>query len=191
MEKDVFELYGENEIKSFLEDSVNQVFYINKKTTRIGATTGYTKFLSNYAKTNGKRLLILEPTNAIIEGTVITACPDIYWLRKNADLCLRADVKSRKRQFIDVFGYLPFDKATCDKCSYNNTCERNKIEDELSKHNLIATTYAKVYFDKKMLAKLNPDIILMDEFQWIDKFEVNRFTEKDLSNILGDFNYSR
>jgi len=182
METDIFSLHGKAELKSFLEDTENKLYYINKQTTRIGATTAYTKYLCEYAKEKDKRLLILEPTNAIIKGTVIPAYSEIYWLKKNEDLCLRNEVIQKYRQFIKVFGYLP--ASECSRCKFKDECERPRIKERITEENLIATTYAKVYFDKRMLDLINPDIILMDEFQWIDKYEVNRFTKSELTELL-------
>jgi hypothetical protein len=156
MENELFRLHAEAEFQDFLEDNENRVFYINKETTRVGATTTYTKYLCDYAKKNDKRLLILEPTNAIIEGTVKPAYPGIFWLRKNADLCTREDVKRKHAQFLNVYGYLP--SSDCEHCGVD--CKRKGIREEIPTKNLIATTYAKVYFDKEMLKLINPDIIL-------------------------------
>lgn len=183
METDIFSLHSKGELESFLEDTENKLYYLNKQTTRIGATTAYTQYLCEYAKEKDKRLLILEPTNAIIEGTVIPAYPEIYWLKKNEDLCLSADVKHKHRHFIKVFGYLP-KTSECNQCEFKDECERIRIKERISEENLIATTYAKIYFDKKMLELINPDIILMDEFQWIDKYEVYRFTKSELTKLL-------
>jgi hypothetical protein len=185
MKTEIFHSDVKAEIKDFLEEKKNRFFHINKQTTRIGATITYTKFLCDYAKENDKRLLILEPTNAIIEGTVMPFYPGIFWIRKNEDLCSREDVKYKYKQYINVFGYLP--STECNKCEVE--CERKGIKEEITNNNLIATTYAKVYFDKKTFNSINPDIILMDEFQWIDKYEVNRFTKQELTSILEDFRY--
>ena len=144
MENNVFELQGKSQIESFLEDEENQLFYINKKTTRVGATTSYTKYLCEYAEIKDKKLLILEPTNAIIEGTVLPANSDIYWLKKNEDLCVREDIKDRYKQFINVFGYLPVSISICNSCDHQGACERREVDEKISENNLIATTYAKV-----------------------------------------------
>lgn len=187
MDTDIFSLHGKAELENFLEDTENKLLYINKRTTRIGATTTYTNYLCEYATRENKTLLVLEPTNAIIEGTVIPAHPEIFWLRKNEDLCSNAEVKRKYKHFIKVFGYLP--TSECNRCVSKDECERPRISAIIPEKNLIATTYAKVYFDKRMLKLINPDIILMDEFQWIDKFEVNKFTTQELTSILEDFRY--
>jgi len=162
-------------ISEWLEND-SSFLYFDKRTTRVGATTYFTKFFSDWAKKNNKKVLILEPTNAIIQNTVIPANPDIYWLKSNEIICQNDKIKSRAENWIYTYGYFP--SSFCRSCELKDSCERF-CEIDISK-NIFCSTYAKAYFDERILEQIKPDLIMMDEYQWIDSFQINKRTKEDL-----------